>query len=320
MNRKVSIIVPVYNVEKYIDRCVDSLIKQSYPFIEVLLINDGSTDSSAAKCQKWTLEDRRIRVVDKENGGLSDARNVGIEESDGEYLMFVDSDDFIDEDMVLKMLGKLEDTKSEVCVCDMQYVYDDGRVENSCGGEFVEGSVCENPRLVGINNSACNKLFIRSLFNDIRFPVGKVYEDLATIPKVLFQASKIVKISEPFYNYYQRTGSIAHTASEKVFDVYDAIESCIKYMEKKQASTEVIDELHHLYILHGLDLTTLRIKEFDQEEMIIPYFVENMKHLRRYYPEYRSDSLLKKMPWKKKLIFSLMAQGHMKVVKKIYGK
>lgn len=320
MNRKVSIIVPVYNVEDYINRCVKSLLQQDYPNFEVILVNDGSTDSSTACCHKWALEDERVQVIDKENGGLSDARNVGIEAAMGEFLLFVDSDDYIKEGMISAMMKKISEENAEVCVCDMEYEYDSGRKEYSSGGDFEKGSIQENPQLIRINNSACNKLFSKSLFNSIHFPVGKVYEDLATIPKVLFLAKKIIKVNEPFYVYYQREGSIAHTASSKVFDVYDAIASCITFMEENHADQKVIDEIHSLYIVHGLDLTTLRIKDFSDTSLIESYLKENMKYLRRYYPEYRSDKQLKEMSWKKKVIFKLMDQGWMGIVKKIYGK
>lgn len=320
MKKKITIIVPVYNVEDYIDRCIKSLVQQTYRELEILLVNDGSKDSSAAKCHKWALEDGRIRVIDKKNGGLSDARNAGINEATGEYLLFIDSDDFVKEEMVEEMLSKLEQEQAEICVCDMEYYYDDGHTEFSQGGEFKSSSVEENPKLIQINNSACNKLFVASLFKEIRFPLGKVYEDLATIPKVLFEAKKVVKVNKPLYVYYQRAGSIAHTASKKIFDIYDAIFSCIKYMEEKNASKEVMEELYHMYVIHGLDLTTIRIKNFDDHRLIEEYLRENMKYLRKHYPEYRSDKLLKSMSWKKKMIFKLMDMGQMKVVKKLYGK
>ncbi|MFV0479261.1 MAG: glycosyltransferase family 2 protein [Anaerorhabdus sp.] len=320
MEKKVSIIVPVYNVENYVDRCIQSLVKQDYAFLEILLINDGSTDSSAAKCQKWALDDERIRVIDKENGGLSDARNAGMKEATGEYLLFVDSDDFIKENMISEMMMEVVNQQSDICVCDMEYYYDDESTKFSSGGSFVSGNVKENPELLLINNSACNKLFNRRLFKEIEFPVGRVYEDLATIPKLLFEANKIVKVDKAFYVYYQREGSIVHTANLKIFDVYDAIAGCIKHFEEREAQASIIEIANHLYIIHGLDCTVVRIKDFSDASLIEDYLHQTMKYLRKYYPEYRSDKMLKKMPWKKKVIFKLMDQGWMKATKKIYGR
>ncbi len=320
MDKKISVIVPVYNVEQYLDRCIQSIVQQDYLNFEIILVNDGSTDTSAARCQKWALENDKIIVVDKENGGLSDARNAGIEKATGDFYLFIDSDDFIQQGMLSGMMKKLMEHEADICVCDMNYYYDNEEVKFSSGGEFESGNVHENPELIRINNSACNKLFAKEVFDGIRFPVGKVYEDLATIPKVLLKANTVIKVNQPYYMYYQRAGSIAHTTSDKVFDVYEAIDGCIQFAKENDASKAIIDELYHLYIIHGLDLTTLRIKDFDNSNVIEQYWKENMKFLRRYYPEYRSDSILNEMSWKKKLIFKLMDQGWMKVVKKIYGK
>ncbi len=320
MNKKISIVVPVYNVENYLERCIKSLINQSYQNLEIILVDDGSTDSSGLICKKWAEQDQRIVFVKKQNGGLSDARNAGIKNATGSYLLFVDSDDFIKENIVAVMVQRLQETEADICICDMEYLYDDGRVSFSSGGDFDQGNVQENPTLIKINNSACNKLFARYLFEDVQFPVGKYYEDLATVPILLFKAKKIVKVNEVGYIYYQRTGSIAHSANRKIFEIYDAIQGCIDYIEKQGQYLNLVEELKKLYILHGLELTTLRIKDFDDSALIEEYLQENMKHLEKFYPNYRKDSMMKSYSLKKRLIFSLMSWRKMKVVKKIYGR
>ena len=259
----VSVVVPIYNVEKYLSRCIDSIIGQSYDKLQIILVNDGSKDHSLEISKEYEAKDKRIIVLDKVNGGLSDARNYGIKYATGEYIVFIDSDDFIKENMIEKMLEKITMTNSDICVCDMEYLYDNGNIEFASGGDFDVTS----DKLVDINNSACNKMYKTSMFSDISFPVGKYYEDLATIPILMHKANKVCKVNEAFYVYYQRSGSIAHSANKKIFDIYYAIDRCIQYIKKHDNDLESIKKLQSLYVLHGLDITTVRIKDFDDKDI-----------------------------------------------------
>lgn len=324
MEQVVSVIVPVYNVEKYIDRCVQSIVNQTYPSLQILLVNDGSTDQSVLLLENWAKKDKRIELLHKVNGGLSDARNYGMKQARGEYFAFIDSDDFIKSDMIETMLKVMLQENAQVGVCDMEYLYDDGTIKFASGGDFEQAELSQNPALIRMNNSACNKLFHRDLFNSVEFPVGKWYEDLATIPMVLFNAKKVVKINEPYYVYYQRSGSIAHSTSKKIFHIYEAIARVIDYIEQhcnnEQQKTQFIQEMMHAYILHGLDLTTLRIKDFDQKEEREEYLAKNMEQLNLYYPTWRKDSLLKQFSFKKKLIVALLKRNQWKAVLRIYDR
>lgn len=320
MNELVSIVVPVYNVEKYLPKCVDSIIEQTYKKLEIILVNDGSTDRSLEICKNYDIKDIRIKVINKPNGGLSDARNVGIEHATGEYIAFIDSDDFIKETMIEKMMISLNETSSDICVCDMEYLYDDGRIDFASGGNFKEGNVHDDPNLMVINNSACNKLYRRSLFNDWLFPVGKYYEDLATVPVLLYKAKKLCKVDEAFYVYYQRSGSIAHSANKKIFEIYEAIHRCLEYVKINGNDPELVTKLYSLYIVHGLDLTTIRIKDFDDKAIRNVYLAENMAKLKTYYPNYKNDICYRKCGLKKKLIFKLLEKGKYNLVLKIYDR
>lgn len=318
MESLVSVIVPVYNVEKYLQKCVQSIQKQSYQNIEIILVNDGSKDNSLSICNELAKNDERIIVLDKQNGGLSDARNFGIHHAQGEWYSFIDSDDFIHEEMIDSMLKYAVANSADIAVCDMEYLYDDGKLVLASGGKFECDSVLDNPSLIRINNSACNKIFHRSLFDDIEFPVGKYYEDLATIPILLYKAKKIVKVNKSYYTYFQRSGSIAHTANKKIFDIYDAINTVIDYVVNRGNEKKIIDELYHLYIIHGLDLTTIRIKDFDDKAIRENYLMENMMILKNIYPDYEQDLVYRDYNFKKKLIFRLMKMGRMKMVLRIY--
>lgn len=319
MEMKVTVIVPIYNVEKYLKRCVDSILLQTYKDLEIILVNDGSSDNSLHLCKQFCEQDERIVLIDKRNGGLSDARNAGLQQATGDYVCFIDSDDFILPTMIEKMMHKIIIDQADICVCDMEYLYDDGVKSFASGGELEATSIKEMPQLIRINNSACNKLFKTNMFNDIQFPVGKYYEDLATVPILLYKANRVTKVDEPFYVYYQRTGSIAHTASKKIFEIYDAIETCIHYVKAHGNEQEIIKELYHLYILHGLELTTVRIKDFDDRSLIGDYLLENMELLKQHYPNYKQDTMMMEYSWKKKLIFKLLEYKKVNWVMKIYG-
>ena len=320
MNELVSVVVPIYNVEKYLPKCIDSIIGQTYKNLEIILVNDGSKDRSLEICKNYMIRDFRIKIVDKPNGGLSDARNAGIKQASGEYICFVDSDDFIKEKMIEDMLTTLLKANSDICVCDMEYLYDNGDLKFASGGEFKEGSVLDDPNLMIINNSACNKLYRLSLFDDWSFPFGKYYEDLATVPVLLYKANKICKVNEPFYVYYQRSGSIAHSANKKIFEIYEAINRCIEYVKINGGDARLIAKLNSLYIIHGLDLTTIRIKDFDDKSLREAYLKENMDHLKKYYPKFEEDGYYRNCSLKKKIIFKLLKKGKYNLVLKIYDR
>ena len=308
----VSIIVPIYNVEQYLGKCIESLIGQTYGDIEILLVNDGSPDESDKVMEEYAARDRRISCLYKENGGLSDARNYGIDHANGEYLMFVDSDDYIALDTIELLVASIKEKDSEIAVCDMEYVYDDHEVYTS-GGDFEVLSFSDNHEVVFINNSACNKLFRKSLFDDIRFPKGMWYEDLACIPIVLSKAKRVSKVNKALYFYVQRGGSIAHTINEKIFDIYKAIDIIGNYY----GNHEMDAEIRKLYIEHGLFLTTLRIRESADD--IIGYWKMNLDKLDEYYPEWRNIRKFSDYGIKQNIIFKLLQKNRLKTVLKIYG-
>ena len=309
----VSVIVPVYNVEKYLYKCLISLISQTYKDIEIICVNDGSTDNSLKILEEYAIKDNRVSVYTKENGGLSDARNFGLTKANGDYVIFVDSDDYIDTTTIEKCVDNANKYNSDIVVYDMKYIYDD-REELASGGEFECTSFKENRNIIFINNSACNKFIKRELMNDVSFPKGLYYEDLATIPILLSKANKISKINEPLYFYIQRGNSIAHTINDKIFDIYKAINMIACYYKNH----ELDGEINELYIRHGLFLTTLRIK--DNSNDIISYLKKNNDCLDRYYPDWRKISWFKEYSFKNNIIFKLLQKNKFDLVKKIYNK
>ena len=296
MNKLISIIVPVYNVDRYLCKCLDSLINQTYKFIEIIIINDGSTDSSLEIAEKYKAKDDRIVIFSKKNGGLSSARNYGITKINGAFVMFVDSDDSIKLNAIELMYNKSLEDKLDIVVCDMEYLYDDESVVFSSGGNLESLNKQDN-QLCLINNSACNKLISSNLLHEFNFPQGLWYEDLGSIPLLLYKANKIGKVDEALYTYYQRSGSISHSDNLKIFDIY----KCINLLK-----STIGNNANTLYIIHGLELTTLRIKDFDEKSIRKQYLKENMFQLNLNYPKWYNDEYIKQYTFKKKFIFKLL--------------
>lgn len=222
----ISIIVPVYNVEKYLNRCVDSIINQTYKNLEIILVDDGSTDNSGLLCDILRKSDARIKVIHKENGGLSSARNAGIAIAAGEYIGFVDSDDWIDIDMYECLISAIEETKSEVAVTGICRIYDNGYFKNQYTKKHTEvyrgiEIVAEYLKQNSFSTAACDKLYRRELFSNRSFPEGKLYEDAPVIYDILKNINKIVCIGKPQYKYFQRADSICGLSfSNKKMDHY----------------------------------------------------------------------------------------------------
>ena len=216
MNELISVVVPVYNVEKYLDKCVESILGQTYKKIEIILVDDGSTDNSGIKCDEWSKKDDRISVIHKENGGLSDARNVGMNVANGVYITFVDSDDFLDLEYLEKLYNFIVEEKADIGVCNPYYYYESSRIEKRyhiVGKKIVDDALSMTIRLLyqkQYDTSAWGKLYRTKLFkeNKIYYPKGKLYEDIATTYKVFLKANKIAFLNQELYYYRQRDDSI----------------------------------------------------------------------------------------------------------------
>lgn len=209
---KLSIIVPVYKVEQFLDKCVESILSQTFRDFELILVDDGSPDRCGDMCDEWATRDTRIKVIHKENGGLSDARNAGIEKAEGEYIGFVDSDDYIKKDMYEVLLNNIEKFNADMSMCGYVDEYADGRrIDNSCTDVYLwDQKEAIRQVMMGKNVSvhAVVKLYRKSLFNNIRYPVRKISEDAYIIMDLLLQAQKIVFTPYSAYYYVHRENSI----------------------------------------------------------------------------------------------------------------
>lgn len=216
MYELISVVVPVYNVENYLVRCVESIRKQTYPNLEIILVDDGSTDSCPQICDKLAAEDKCIRVIHKENGGLSDARNKGIETAKGRYIGFVDSDDYIHPEMYMRLWKCMDRTQADIGVCEVEKVYDDRKPDFSdlqktelkvyTGRQAVKNIFVGKLYLESV--VAWNKLYKKKLFEEIRYPVGKLHEDEYTTYRLYYKCDKVVYCTGKCYYYCQRPNSI----------------------------------------------------------------------------------------------------------------
>lgn len=208
---RLSIIVPVYKVEQYIHKCVDSILNQTFTDFELILVDDGSPDNCGKICDEYVQKDRRVRVIHKENGGLSDARNFGIDAAKGTIIGFVDSDDDIDLDMYKSMIDYLDDNNLDVVCADTYVIRNNKRKFSPRYSENKVFTKKEGTTAIlngSLDNAAWNKIYKRCVIGDVRYPKGRVYEDVATTYKFLFAAKRIGYVPKPFYNYYKRKGSI----------------------------------------------------------------------------------------------------------------
>lgn len=239
-NRMVSVIIPAYNVEQYVERCVYSVTKQTYRNLEIILVDDGSTDCTGIICDKLAKEDNRISVIHKTNGGLSDARNAGIDVSRGEYISFVDSDDYIASDMLEHMMNAMCETDISMVV--VGFWKQSGDAREYCGPtteRVVSSEEALKDIYIGheIYPASWNKLYRRALFNNNRFAVGMINEDSEIITKLLMECNRVALVSKPLYIYMIREGSITQSSfSSKDYNGIKAYRTAVDVCKKRKKS------------------------------------------------------------------------------------
>ena len=309
---KFSIIIPVYNVEKYITKCIESVKAQTLTDFECLIINDGTKDNSVEIANKAINGDDRFVIHHKVNGGLSDARNYGIAKAQGEYVFLLDSDDYIGETLLEDTYNMAKKYDSDIVCFDMMYVCEDGRESVSSGGNFEVTNFKDNPSLIFINNSANNKIYRRTFLEDKEFVKGMWYEDLAVIPTWLAKANNVSHVAKPLYYYWQREGSISHSADPRIFDIYTSID-----MNKKALGLSS-EALSKLYFNDCLVMTTLRIRDIEDNKMRLEFYKRNIEELDKHYPNWYQDVMKCDYSLKQKLVFTLLKNKWIKLLDRIY--
>ena len=226
----ISVIVPVYNVDEFLDACLQSIVDQSYSRLEILVVDDGSTDGSGDKCDRWAERDERIRVIHQPNGGLSSARNTALDAMSGDWVIMVDSDDVLHPDAASTLLDAIRREHADIVVGDYVVIYDDERPKWPADTASHGTAYGQHDALLavfyqkGLTHSAWARIYRSSLFDGIRYPVGQLYEDLAIIYPLLKKCDKVVKIDKVVYGYRQRRNSILSHFSPRRADVLQILE------------------------------------------------------------------------------------------------
>lgn len=297
MNQElVSLIVPIYKVEMYLDQCVSSIVNQTYQKLEIILVDDGSPDHCPEMCDEWAKKDSRIRIIHKQNGGLSDARNAGIEVCQGEYLAFIDSDDWIETDYVEKMLQTAQNENADIVACTFVDEYEaTGKTVFKPKERFVGDS--EQALLMLYDGTriaaAAMKLYRHRIWKDMRFPVGRLYEDALTTYKAFDLADRIAQIPDGLYHYRIREGSIMTSKfSLKTVGISDVWKE--NYLFCKENYPRVADTARSFWLVHIPSL----IQQFPK--MMTDEDKAEKKRLKKEISD-NMGFIVSKMPIKKKV-------------------
>lgn len=289
----ISIIIPVYNVEKYLEKCVESVLSQTFNDYEIILVDDGSTDKSGKMCDEYSKKCTCIKTVHQPNKGLGGARNTGIENSTGKYLVFVDSDDWIKNDMLEYLVEKAESTDADIICFGMDYVDDAGNTIHTILPTEKDEEIftlSEYAVFPYINPYTWNKMYKCSLFveSGIKFPERLWYEDLCTTPKLMLKANKFLLLNKSFYQYLQRSNSIMHEKNaDRNMDMITAVSSVIDYYKANDAFEKYYQPLCFMAVMHVMVLATLRVAIIDVKHKLLNEFYEFTYF---NFPDYKKNS------------------------------
>lgn len=282
----ISIIVPIYNAEKYIAKCVDSLVNQTKKELEFILINDGSTDNTEEIIK--TYKDKRIKYYKNKNQGIGKTRNFGISKSTGKYIMFLDSDDYLSKNACQKMYEKILESNSDLVICDFYKVYDSGKTEEVKLSSFGETSLKGRPSIINeINLAPWNKIYKRELIikNKIKFIENLKYEDAPFVIETLSKAKKISKLNESL-NYYVIHGNSETTVrDERCFDILKIVDIIRRNTKDKKYLKEAVDKLTVKIITNY----TVQQRNQKEKEIGMKFIDEAFTYLKREVPDYRNN-------------------------------
>lgn len=314
----ISVIVPVYNVQDYLRECIDSIINQTYENLEIILVDDGSIDDSAKICDEYEIIDNRIKVIHKTNGGVSDARNAGMKLSKGEFIQFIDSDDFIENDMIEVLYNLIKNNDAQIAICN-HYVY--STTQKDC--DYDSSITIYNKKdglkelMLGVRiwNYVYDKLFSRKLFDELEFPTDRQFEDIIIMPKLFSRSNNIIFYNYPKYYYRQRKGSIIANQSVSLCEEYVyAINDVVSYMKTKNLEIDIyisylivhatinlyntmgLFNLSHIKDndnINSLYIQTKEIMSNNENEIFIIQMLNNVRKVHLYYMLTDIDEYLK---------------------------
>lgn len=283
-NELISVIVPVYNVEQYLEKCVNSIINQTYKNLEIILVDDGATDSSGNMCDELAKSDNRIKVYHKENGGLSDARNYGVERATGDYIGFVDSDDYIDSEMYEKLYEAIKKENVDVAECSLKVIYP-GKIELFTDEKYykVLGKteyLEEYLTIKKIFGSVWTKLIKSDVAKKLVFPKGKLYEDTYYAYDLIEKVDRYVIMNNPYYNYLMRENSITNAKfNPRILDLIEIVEKFHKTTYENYPGLKEAADCRKMYAYFSVLNSILLEENYRDNE----YYSEILNYFKRNY-------------------------------------
>ena len=309
---KVSVVVPVYNVEEYVAKCLDSLVNQTLKDIEIIVVNDGSPDNSQEIIDEYVKKYKNVKSYIKKNGGLSDARNYGLKYAKGEYISFIDSDDYVDIHMMEKMYNKANKEKLDIVVCDSVEIHNEKNILKRSNLHYSNDDI---KNYIISPPMAWSRLYRKNVFENIKFTKGIYYEDLDFTPSLVKLTSKIGFVEEGLYYYIQRDNSIMRQKkyNDKLLDIFKVLEK-----NKELLYNDYSEEIEYLYITHLLRTATLRFLDYEEYNELIDKVIYTM---RNNFPNYSKNIYYKKSSYKLKIVCNLAYHKRIKLLRvlKKYG-
>lgn len=290
MNHKISVIVPLYNMESTLSKTLDSLLNQTLKDIEILCIDDGSTDSSPEILKSYQAKDSRIKIFHKPNEGIASARNVGLAHVTAPYFAFVDSDDTVEPTMMEELYAKAVETKAQLVLCDFWWTYPN-QEKLQHDGPYLNQKELLIKMFATLWNKLYNTQWIKSL--NIEFPLGYRYEDASFLYKLIPSLTKWVYVDKPFIHYLQRPGSITHNHNDKVKDMIFVFEDLLNYYKKNDFYDSYKTELEYLFTRFFLGNSFLRSCQIKDKEDRHKTLELSYQILNQNFPEWKKNSYLK---------------------------
>lgn len=311
---KVSVVVPFYNVEKYIEKCLKSLVNQTLEEIEIILVNDGSKDKSEQIAKQFEEKyPNKVKYYKKTNGGLGDARNFGINYATGEYIAFLDSDDYVEFTMYEEMYNKAKQENADMVECDFWWEYPNKK-RKDIGVEYTsQKEMIYKSRVV-----AWNKLIKTEIYKknpEARFSVGLRYEDVEGFYKIVPYINKVAYVRKCFIHYIQRQGSISNTQNKRNQEIFVVLENVIDFYKKNGLYDDFKEELEYIYARYLLCSSFLRIVKIKDKAIKNKLLDNTWKNLNTKFPEWKNNKILKN----NKTIKNLYIRSVNKVTFKIYS-
>ena len=289
---KVSVIVPVYNVESYLEKCLKSLVNQTLKGLEIIIVNDGSTDSSEKIINKYAKKHSNIISIKKENGGVSEARNLGLQKATGEYIGFLDSDDWLSNDMYERMYEKAKSGNFDIVACDTEAIFPDKKVYIS--SNIKEDNVSNKELMIDAYAVIWNKIYKKEIIEGIKFKKNMNFcEDVEFLYMVYSKVKTVGVIKEPLHNYLQREGSLTYVYDKKLYQLIESMDDIIEYYKENKIFYKYQKELEYTYVRYLYATFVKRIAktrnkiEFDRAVNTV---IEKVK---KNFPNYKKNIYLK---------------------------